>query len=83
MAGSNLAMWLQDVKASLDDDITDMETDLSTEIKDNKKTKLTFEEVTAGFLESKTNAIDEWNKLKSDGIITETEGGSGKINIWR
>ena len=77
LAGSNPAMWLQDVKASLDDDITEMETDLSTEIKDNEKTKLNFE-VTASFLESKTNAIDEWNKLKSDGIITETECGSGK-----
>ena len=54
-----------------------MENDLSTEIKDNVNTKLNFE-VTANFLESKTSAIDEWNKLKSDGIITETEGGSGK-----
>ena len=77
LSSSSPAMWLQDVKTSFDEDITEVETDLSTEIKTNVDTKLNFE-VTANFLESKSNAEKEWQQLKTDGVITETEVGSGK-----
>ena len=59
LSGSSPAMWLQDVKTSFDEDITEVETDLSTEIKTNVDTKLNFE-VTANFLESKSSAEKEW-----------------------
>ena len=77
LSGSSPAMWLQDVKTSIDEDIAEMQRDLSTDIKENVKTKLNFE-ITANFLEGKTNAIDEWNQLKSDGIITKMQVGSGR-----
>ena len=73
------ANWLQHVLAHFENlkFKTELETYLSTNIKDNGKTKLKYE-VTASFLVSKTSAIHEWNQLKTDGIITETEVGSGK-----
>ena len=77
LAGSSPAKWLQDVKVSLDEDIEELETEFSSEIKDNVKTKLNFE-LTANFLESKTSAIDERNKLKTNGIVTEIEVGRGR-----
>ena len=77
LSGSSPAMWLQDVKTRIDENIAEMERDLSTDIKENVKTKLNFE-ITANFLEGKTNSIDECNQLKSDGIITEMEIGSGR-----
>ena len=43
LSGSSPAMWLQDVETSIVEDITEMETDLSTQIKENSKTKLNFE----------------------------------------
>ena len=70
-------MWLQDVKTSFDQNITEEEIRISREIKEYVQTKLKLE-VTASLLKSKTSAIEEWKQLKGKKIITKEEVGSGE-----
>jgi Ca2+-binding RTX toxin-like protein len=62
--------WLTGVKKDFNDGIAEVRNGISQDIKQDAKTELSIE-FTASMLETKENAIKEWNDLKTNGVITE------------
>ena len=64
LKGLKPATWLQTVKTDLDTKMGKIKEDLSKEIAAEGKTKLQYE-ITQSMLKSKSQAIKEWNHIKS------------------